>query len=63
MKKIGCEVIRHTLGDLLIQVGYCGERVIITRHFKEVAVMISWDDWKMIEQMFRERDEKRTLKE
>ena len=63
IKKIGCEGIRRTLGSLLTQVGFCGERVIITRNFKEVAVMISWDDWKMIEKMFREIDEKRQLKE
>ena len=52
MKKVGCEGVRKTLGTLLTQVGYCGERVIITRNFKEVAVMISWDDWQMIEKMF-----------
>lgn len=63
MKKIGSEGIRKGLGTILTQVGYCGERVIITRNFKEIAVMISWDDWEMIEQMFRDIDKKRELKE
>jgi hypothetical protein len=35
----------------------------VCRNFKEVAVILSWEDWKMIEAMFKANDEKRELKE
>jgi prevent-host-death family protein len=63
MKKIGMEVLRKTMGEVMIEVKYCNERYVVTRNFKPVGVLISWDDWKMFEEMIRENDEKRTLKE
>jgi prevent-host-death family protein len=51
------------MGEVMIEVKYCNERYVVTRNFKPVGVLISWDDWKMFEEMIRENDEKRTLKE
>jgi len=54
---------RDSYSRIMHEVGYLSERYVFCKNNKEMAVLISWDDWKMIEKMFREIDEKRTLKE
>jgi prevent-host-death family protein len=38
------------LGDLLDRAGFRGERIAITRHGKRVAVLVSVDDLKLLDE-------------
>lgn len=40
---------RAGFGDLLDRAGFRGERIIVTRHGKELAALISIDDLKKLE--------------
>lgn len=63
MQKINIDTLRRTLSPVVLKTAYCNERYIVCRNFKEVAVILSWEDWKVIEKMFKANDEKRELKE
>jgi hypothetical protein len=63
MQKVGLEKVRATLSSIIDKTAFCNERYIFCRNFKPMAVLVSWDDWQVIEAMYREIDEKRTLKE
>ena len=45
---------REFLADLITEVAYKGERVILTRHGKPVAALISAEDLERLESLERE---------
>ena len=45
MKKFTVSAVRESLADALNRVAYGGERIVIHRHDKEVAVLISTEDY------------------
>lgn len=42
--EIGAEDAKRTLGDLLSRVGFGNERIVITRHGKRIAALVSAQD-------------------
>ncbi|WP_040525436.1 type II toxin-antitoxin system Phd/YefM family antitoxin [Gordonia effusa] len=48
--------LRATLGDTIARTAYTGERVIITRHGKPAAALVSADDLAYFEQLEDEAD-------
>lgn len=43
--EVGAEDARKVLGDILNRVGFGGERVVITRHGKPIATVVSCDEY------------------
>ena len=41
--------LRNSISDLINQVGFKGERVVLTRNRKDVAAMVPIEDLRMIE--------------
>lgn len=48
-KRLSASVVRERLSDVLDDVAVRGERVVIQRHGKDAAVMISADDARLLE--------------
>lgn len=46
---IAADLARAKLGDLLDRVGFGGERIVITRHDKRLAALVSIADLEKIE--------------
>jgi PHD/YefM family antitoxin component YafN of YafNO toxin-antitoxin module len=63
MKKINMRKARDKYSQIMHEVGYLNERYILCKVNKPMAVLVSWNDWEVIEAMYREIDEKRKLKE
>lgn len=63
MKKLNMRKARDKYSEMLHEVGYLNERYIICKNTKPMAVLLSWEDWQVIEKMFKANDEKRELKE
>lgn len=47
--KYGADEARANLGDLLNRAGFLGERIVITRHDKGVAALVSMTDLARLE--------------
>lgn len=47
---------RRTLAEALNQVAYAGERVILERHGKPVAALVSLDDLRRLEELENQSD-------
>ncbi|HUG70574.1 MAG TPA: type II toxin-antitoxin system Phd/YefM family antitoxin [Pirellulaceae bacterium] len=50
--------LRDNLADTLNRIAYAGERIILERHGKPVAALVSMDDIRLIEQLEDESDVK-----
>lgn len=46
METISCKEARDRMAEVVNKVTYGHERYTITRHGNQVAVLISFDDWK-----------------
>lgn len=46
--EVGAEDARRVFGDLLNRVGFGGERVVIMRHGKPVATLVSCDEYERL---------------
>jgi len=46
---VPADIARATLGDLLDRAGFSGERIIITRHDKRLAALVSIADLEKLE--------------
>ena len=62
MIKLNIMKFRQNMSETLHKVAFNDERVILCKNNKQMAVMISWDDWKVVEAMFRENDKLREMK-
>jgi len=54
--KLSITNIRDNLADALNRVAYGGERIVLTRREKGVAVLVSMDDLELLEQLEHEQD-------
>ena len=43
-EEINAKAMKGQLGELLSRVGFGGERIVITRHGKRIAALVSADD-------------------
>ena len=51
MKRLNASVIREEFSELLNQVSYLGERIIVHRRGKNVAAIVSLEDFELIQQI------------
>jgi prevent-host-death family protein len=49
MTRLTASAVRDTLGDTLNRVAYRGERIILERHGKAVAALVSVEDLSLLE--------------
>jgi prevent-host-death family protein len=49
MNRLASSAVRESLGDTLNRVAYRGERIILERHGKAVAVLVSMEDLARLE--------------
>ncbi|HEX3654188.1 MAG TPA: type II toxin-antitoxin system Phd/YefM family antitoxin [Pirellulales bacterium] len=66
MKTLEASRIRHDFSDALNTVAYSGERIVISRHGKRVAVLVPVDDLDLLEALEDQMDlalAKQALKE
>ncbi len=49
MTRLAASTVRDTLGDTLNRVAYRGERIILERHGKAVAALVSVEDLSLLE--------------
>lgn len=49
---------RRTFGDVISKVGYGGKRIVVQRHGKPVAAVISFEDMQKLEEFERQRNER-----
>jgi prevent-host-death family protein len=66
MDDITAAEARRQWADLLNRVAYGGERVVVTRHGKQLAALVPVDDLRLIDRMrglLRRRDVRAALKE
>jgi prevent-host-death family protein len=62
MPRITASAVRDTLGDTLNRVAYRGERIVLERHGKAVAALISVDDLNLLEALENRLDAKAVRK-
>lgn len=53
MENITSKEVRDNLSDVLNKVAYSNQKFIITRSGKGVAVIISMEEWAMVEDMYQ----------
>ena len=51
MTRLAASTVRDTLGDTLNRVAYRGERIILERHGKAVAALVSVEDLSFLESL------------
>jgi prevent-host-death family protein len=51
--EVPADEVRAALGDYLDRSGFRGERIVITRHAKPVAALVSIEDLKRLEALTR----------
>ena len=51
MVRIPASRAREKFADILNEVAYAKERVVLHRHGKAVAVVVSVEDWKILEEL------------
>jgi prevent-host-death family protein len=51
MKRLHASVIREEFSELLNQVSYLGERIIVHRRGKNVAALVSLEDLQLIQEI------------
>ena len=49
MTQVGIADIRDKLADALNRVAYAGERIVVTRRGKSVAVLVSMEDFELLQ--------------
>jgi len=49
MKSIDASQFRHEISKVLKTVAYAGERIVIKRHGKRIAVLVPVDDLELLE--------------
>ena len=63
MQKINLKKAAREFSKMVHLSCYNDERFILCKNNKPMTVMLSWDDWQIIEERFREEEEKKELKE
>ncbi len=51
MIRLAASAVRDSLGDTLNRVAYRGERIVLERHGKAVAALVSVDDLALLEDL------------
>lgn len=56
MGSMAVSAAKNTLGEATSRVSYAGERIVLTKHNKAVAALISIDDLRLLEALEHDAD-------
>lgn len=63
MESISTKKARDHLSDVINKVAYAGERFTLTRHGQGVAVLISLEEWKAIQNLLEKIEEEEDIQD
>lgn len=63
METISSKDIRDHLSDVLNKVAYKGQKYTLTRSGKEVAVILSMEEWSLIEKMMQKLEDEKDIRD
>lgn len=63
MELISARQARDHLAEVINKVAYAGERYALTRHGQQVAVLISIDEWRLVERILEDMEDKEDIKD
>ena len=63
MKSISCQEVRANMADVINQVAFKFKKFTLTRHGSAVAVLLSLDEWKEMEKMIEQKEDKEDIRD
>lgn len=63
METISSKEVKDRLSEILSQVAYGHKRFKIARHNKEMAIIISIEDWELIEKIIKQHEDEEDIRE
>lgn len=57
MKNISSREVRDNLSDVLNNVAYKGEKYMLTRSGKSMGVLLSVDEWRLVEKILQQAED------
>ena len=63
METLSCREIKDHMAEILNRVAYNRKRYKITRHNKEMAIIISIEDWETIEKILQKLEDEEDMQE
>ena len=63
METISSKQARDNLSDILNQVAFRKERYILTRSGKNMAVLLSMDEWKLVEKLLQDLEDREDIRD
>jgi prevent-host-death family protein len=63
METISSKDIRDNLSNILNKVAYKGQKYTLTRSGKDMAVIISMEDWQRIEKLLHQMEEEEDIRD
>jgi prevent-host-death family protein len=63
MDFISCKQARDNLAEVVSQVAYGHKRYGLTRHGQRMVVLISFEEWKEIEQLMQKKEDEEDIKD
>lgn len=63
METLSCKEMKDHLADILNRVAYNHRRYKIARHNKEMAIIISIEEWTVIEKILQQLEDKEDIRE
>lgn len=63
METISSKEIRDNLSDILNKVAYKGQKYTLTRSGKDMAVIVSMEEWKVIEKLLQQIEDAEDIRD
>ena len=63
METISAKEIRDNLSDILNKVAYKGQKYTLTRSGKDMAVIVSMEEWNLIEKVMQKIEDEEDIKD
>lgn len=63
METVSCRDIKDHMSEILNRVAYNHKRYKIARHNKDMAIIISVDEWKAIEKLLQKLEDEEDIRE
>jgi prevent-host-death family protein len=63
MESISCKEVREHMSDVINQVAFKSKRYTVTRHGSAVAVLLSLEDWNLIEKLIEQKEDKEDIRD
>lgn len=63
METISSKDIRDNLSDILNKVAYKGQKYTLTRSGKDMAVIVSVEEWKIVEKLMQQIEDEENIRD